>query len=332
MTPEEFFSSIATIAGLLFVVGGMLGTGLSLTIAQIAQPLKNVRLVVVALLANFLLVPLFAYGITLVIPLDEPLEIGLLVLATVAGAPFLVKEVQAAKGDLPLGVGLMFLLMIVTVFYVPLVLPVLLPGVEVDGAAIAKSLIVSMLIPIVLGLLYRSYSLEGAQRWAPVMNKLSGIALLVMLVTGLGLNLSNIIDLIGSYGFLALVLFVVGSLLIGYVLGGRDPSVRKVMGLGTAQRNLAAAVLVCGLNFAGTMTLPYVLVASIVLPLILYPRCATPGQARPGRGAERRRGSGVELRMRELRATAGEGTWAEGSGARQPPGTPPGKRTSSEGR
>lgn len=44
----------------------------------------------------------------------------------------------------------MFLLMIVTIFYVPLVLPLLLPGVEVNAWDIAKSLIVTMLIPIVL--------------------------------------------------------------------------------------------------------------------------------------------------------------------------------------
>jgi histidinol-phosphate/aromatic aminotransferase/cobyric acid decarboxylase-like protein len=36
----------------------MLATGLNLTVAQIVQPLKNVRLVILALLANFVLVPL----------------------------------------------------------------------------------------------------------------------------------------------------------------------------------------------------------------------------------------------------------------------------------
>lgn len=55
------------------------------------------------------------------------------------------------------------------------------------------------------------------------------------------------------------------------LMGGRDPAVRSVLGLGTAQRNVAAAILVTSLNFAGTMTLPFVLVASIVLPLILIP-------------------------------------------------------------
>jgi ACR3 family arsenite transporter len=271
MTLEAFLSAIAALTGLTFVVASMLGMGLSLSMAQILQPLKNARLVILALLANFVLVPLLAYIITRVVPLDQSLQIGLIVLSTVAGAPFLVKEVQAAKGNLPLGVGLMFMMMVVTIFYVPIVLPLLLPGVAVNPWDIAKSLIMTMLIPLVLGLLFRSNHPEDAQHWASLMNKVSGVALLIMLVVGLGLNLSNIISLIGSWGFLALFLFVVGSLLIGFVMGGRDPAVRSVMGLGTAQRNVAAAILVTSLNFPGTMTLPYVLVASIVLPLILIP-------------------------------------------------------------
>jgi hypothetical protein len=68
-----------------------------------------------------------------------------------------------------------------------------------------------------------------------------------------------------------LILFVVGSLLIGFVMGGRTPAIRGVLGLATAQRNVAAAILVTTLNFSGTMTLPFVLVASVVLPLILLP-------------------------------------------------------------
>ena len=184
----------------------------------------------------------------------------------------------------------MFMLMVVTILYVPIVLPRLLTGVEIDSWDLAKSLIVTMLIPIVVGLMYRSHSAEGAQEWAPVMNKVSGVALLIMLVTGLGLNISNIIDLIGSYGFLALILFVVGSLLIGMLMGGRDPAVRSVLGLGTAQRNVAAAVLVTSLNFPGTMTLPFVLVASIVLPLILIPTAR-------GWGGAARRLRRIHLRM-----------------------------------
>ena len=81
MTANEFFTMIAQISGLLGIVCSMLAMGLGLTVAQIIQPLKNARLVILALLANFVLVPLLAYVITLIIPLEESLKIGLIVLS-----------------------------------------------------------------------------------------------------------------------------------------------------------------------------------------------------------------------------------------------------------
>ena len=162
MTAAEFFEAIGKVSGLLFVVSSMLAMGLSLTVPMILQPLKNVRLVILALLANFVLVPLLAYLITLIIPLEQSLKVGLVVLATAAGAPFLPKLVQGAKGNVAFGVGLMVLLMVVTIIYMPLVLPLLLTGVSVNPWDIAKSLIVLMLVPLALGLLIKSHSPDTA--------------------------------------------------------------------------------------------------------------------------------------------------------------------------
>ena len=271
MTLADFFEAVAKISLLLFVVTSMLAMGLSLTIPMIVQPLKNAKLVVLALLANFVLVPLLAYLIILIVPLEQSLRIGLVVLATAAGAPFLPKLVQGAKGDVAFGVGLMVLLMVVTIIYMPLVLPLLLTGVSVNPWDIAKSLIVIMLVPLGISLLIKSHSPEVAADYQPLMAKASSLSLLVLLVVGLGLNISNIIDLIGTGGLIALILFVVGSLVIGLVLGGREPGVRSVMGLGTAQRNVSAALVVTTQNFSGTNTLPFVLIAAVLGLLILLP-------------------------------------------------------------
>jgi predicted Na+-dependent transporter len=281
MTLVDFFEAIAKISLLLFVVTSMLAMGLSLTIPMILQPLKNVKLVVLALLANFVLVPLLAFLITLIIPLEQSLKIGLIVLSTAAGAPFLPKLVQGAKGNVAFGVGLMVLLMVVTIIYMPLVLPLLLPGVSVNPWDIAKSLIVLMLVPLAIGLLIKSHSTDTAAEYQPMMTKVSSVAMLVLLVVGLGLNVSNLIDLIGTGGLIALLLFIVGSLVIGLVLGGREPGVRSVLGLGTAQRNVSAALVVTAQNFAGTQTLPFVLVGAILLLLILLPTAKRLGARMP---------------------------------------------------
>ncbi len=269
MTSTEFLTIIGQIAGVVGIVASMLSTGLGLTVTQIVQPLKNVRLVLLVLLANFVLMPLLGYGIMRIIPLDESLKVVLIMVAAAAGAPPLVLEARAAKGNMGVAVAVMVLLMVVTVFYLPVVLPLLLTGVEVDSWAIAQSLIVGMLIPLIVGLLIKAYAPDTAKNWAPTLSKAGLMGVLLLLVIGLWLNLSNVLALIGTRGFLALLLLIFGGLLIGFAIGGRDPAVRNVMGLATAQRNVTAAILVTLTNFAGTMAVPYVLVAAALIMLVL---------------------------------------------------------------
>lgn len=128
----DLLNKAATIAMLSFVVSSMLAMGAGLTATQIIQPLRNVRLVVLALLANFVLMPAGAVVLAKALRLDEPFGVGLLLLGCAAGAPFLPKLAELAKGNLAFAVGLMVLLMVVTVGYLPIVLPLLLPGVTVD--------------------------------------------------------------------------------------------------------------------------------------------------------------------------------------------------------
>ena len=92
-------------------------------------------------------VPIIGWGIGELLSLEEGLTIGLTIMATAAGAPFLPKLAAAAKGDLAFSVGLMVLLMVVTVAYMPPVFPLLISGVEVDPWAIASLLIFLMLLP-----------------------------------------------------------------------------------------------------------------------------------------------------------------------------------------
>jgi BASS family bile acid:Na+ symporter len=116
----DILSKAATVAMLSFVVSSMLAMGASLTVAQIIEPLRDVRLVVLALVANFVLMPLGAFALAKALWLDEQLGVGLLLLGCAAGAPFLPKLAELAKGNLPFAVGAMVLLMVVTVGYLPL--------------------------------------------------------------------------------------------------------------------------------------------------------------------------------------------------------------------
>lgn len=260
----EILNVIAQLSGLVFVVDSMLAMGLSLTVAQIVQPLKNPRLVILALVANFILIPALVLGITALIPISEGQRIGLILLATAAGAPFLPKLAQAAKGDMAFSVGLMVLLMVVTVIYLPIVLPMLLTGVEVNPLDIAKSLIITMLIPLAIGLFIKARYEETATHLQPTFAQASNTSLMLMMGILLVLNVSNILSTIGTGVLIAGAIFIVVSFVIGYLLGGPGSDTKAVLGLGTGQRNIAAALVVAAQNFAD----PDVLITLIVIALL----------------------------------------------------------------
>ena len=267
---NEILQVIAQLSVLVFVLSSMLAMGLSLTIAQIVAPLRNTRLVILSLVANFVLVPLLAYLILLVIPLEQGLATGLIVMACAAGAPFLPKLAEAAKGNIAFSVGLMTLLMVVTVVYLPIMLPLLLQGASVNPWDIAQSLIVMMLLPLAIGLFIKARYESLAETLQPHMSQASTVAILLMLVAMLVLQFSNIVGLIGTGGLVAIIIFLVGAFVIGYFLGGPGSDTKSVLGLGTGQRNLSAAVLVAGQNFADDPNvLVFILVAAIIGLVIL---------------------------------------------------------------
>jgi BASS family bile acid:Na+ symporter len=283
---SEVLQVIMNLSVLVFVITSMLAMGLSLTVKQIIQPLRNTRLVVLALVANFILVPILAYLIVLVIPLDQGLATGLILLATAAGAPFLPKLAQAAKGNMAFGVGLMVLLMVVTIIYMPLVMPLLLPGVEVNPLEIARSLVILMLIPLAIGLFVKARYGSTAESLQPHMSQTSTVALVLLMVSAIVLNFSTMIGVIGTGGILAILIFIIVALVLGYFLGGPEANIRSVLGLGTAQRNLSAALVVAAQNFADDPNvLTMILVAGLVGLVLLMLAAGELGKRTPAASA-----------------------------------------------
>jgi BASS family bile acid:Na+ symporter len=267
----ELLSKASTVAMLTFVVSSMLAMGAGLTIPQIAEPLRNARLVVLALLANFILMPLGALALAKVLWLDEPFAIGLLLLGCAAGAPFLPKLAQLAKGNLAFAVGAMVLLMVVTVGYLPIVLPLLLPGISVDAWAIARSLLFLMLLPLAMGLALKARYGELAARVKPALDWISNISLVLLVCLITAANIDKVLQVFGTRAILAGLLFIVLGLAAGWLLGGVSADTKRVMALGTGQRNIAAALVVASQSFSDAKVVVMVIVVAIVGLIVLMP-------------------------------------------------------------
>ena len=259
------------VAMLVFVLSSMLAMGLGLTVAQIIAPLRNGRLVAMSLVANFLLMPLAAVALAKMLRLREALGVGLLLLGAAAGAPFLPTLAQIARGNLAFAVGLMVLLMVITVGYLPLVLPALLPTVTVNSGDIARSLLLLMLLPLAGALAVNAKLPAAAARVKPVFDRLSTLGLLLVVFLQVVVNFTSMLSVFGTRGILAGLLFIALGYGLGWLLGGPTADTRRVLGLGTAQRNIAAALVVGSQSFSDPDVVVMVVVVAMVSLLMLMP-------------------------------------------------------------
>jgi BASS family bile acid:Na+ symporter len=251
----------------------MMAMGVGFTVRQIIDALRDVRLVFLALLANFVAMPLGALALDKLLRLDEPLGVGLLLLGAAAGAPFLPKLTELAKGNLPFSVGIMVLLTIGTVGYLPLVLPLLLPGVTVNSGKIAGWLFLLTLLPLGAGLALRAQYGEVAARVRPVLDWGSNVILVPMVLLLAIANIDKILHIFGTRGILAGFLLIALGFGIGWMIGGPASDKRRALALGTGQRNVAAALVVASESFGDPSVVIMVIVVTIVGLLTLLPLC-----------------------------------------------------------
>lgn len=266
----EFLRNLVGVLVPVFVVSTMLNVGLTQRPSEIARYLRYRRFILRMLIANFVLVPLFMVLVLRFTSFDPALEAGLLIFALCAGAPFLIVLTQAAEHDLALGAAVMMLLMVLTVGYVPLVLPRLLAGASVGAWAIARPLLLQMIGPLVLGMVAAQVLPGLSAAVQPWVGKLASVSLYAvlaatliayfrsMLAVGFGPILVGLVTVAAAFGF-------------GYLAGGGRDHLEDVGGLGTAQRNTAAGFIIATQNFNDPGVLVMLTVVNVVGLVVLLP-------------------------------------------------------------
>jgi BASS family bile acid:Na+ symporter len=263
--------TLLVVAVAAFAVSTMLAVGLGHTLREMFGPMLDARGVVRALLANFVLVPLLAYGVLRVVRLDASYATGLMLIATAAGAPFAIKLTAVARGNVPLSASLTMLLLPATVLYMPLVVPMLVPQAEVSPAAITFPLLWTMIVPLGVGLFTRARRQALAERLRPWLGRFANVSLIVLVAATVITNLGGVARLIDTGAIFAPLVLILGAYVIGWVFGREYRGGHVVLGLGTAQRNIAAAMVVATEGLDDRDTVVMVVVASLLELAVLFP-------------------------------------------------------------
>jgi BASS family bile acid:Na+ symporter len=266
---DTIWQQIANFSVIIYIVTTMLSMGLSFFPKQFLEPLQDKSLILKSLAANFILVPLLTFLILQVIPLEEGLAIGLVLMAAGAGSPFMLKLVQVTRADMAFAVGLMLILSLVTLIYLPVMLSLLLPGVYINHLYIATSLLVLIVLPLVVGTALKARYSDLAETLKPIFNRISNLFIIIVVIIYLVLNYQDFLAVFGTGALIATVTFVLASFLTGYLLGGPTPGTKMVLGLGTAIRNGSAALVVAVANFSSQYNVTAMIVVVYLLSLIL---------------------------------------------------------------
>lgn len=268
----ESLSSLSGAAVYVFAIASMLSVGLGHSLREIVAPLRDVRTVLRVLVPNYVFVPVIAVGVADYLSLDRALEVGLILIGMAAGAPFLVKLTDHAEHDVALSATLLLLLLPSTVVFMTIFVPIAVPDAAgANAGAIARPLVLTMLLPMAIGFLLRARAPRWAGRLLPPLGKLSTLALVVMVATIVILNLRAILDVFGTGAILAALLVVAFAFVAGYGFGGPSDESRGVLGLATAQRNIAAATVVASASFHDPRTLVMVVISLLVTLGVLFP-------------------------------------------------------------
>jgi len=130
---------------------------------------------------------------------------------------------------------------VLTVVLMPLMAPMLIKGLTLNTWALAKPLILLVLIPLLFGVALRFYKPAVAVKIFPWVKKTSGIWLLLCLATTLWIYAKQMLSTVGSFAPGAWVIFMVVMAVLPYLIGfGLKQNQRSVMALGQSSRNISA--------------------------------------------------------------------------------------------
>jgi bile acid:Na+ symporter, BASS family len=270
----------------IFMAGSLLEMGLRLSLPDAFRGLRSFLFVAYSLVWSFLICPALAYAITRVIPLEAPYAIGLILLGMAPCAPFVPLMVDKAKGDLGFTAAFMVLASVGTVVCMPFTVPLLAKGLTASAWAIAKPLLIVVLLPMAVGVIIRRNADAFASKIMPLAKRAAGIAGAIWAVLCLIIYGKGLLGVAGSFAVASELLFF-GVVFAGtYWLALGLPYEQKiVLSIGVTTRNLGACLT--PLLSVPDMDQRATLMIVLALPImVVVPRLGTKWLARPARGGE----------------------------------------------
>ena len=249
--PNTFtFLSPDLINYLLIII--MFCMGFTLKTEDFTIIVKNPKDLGVGCLSQFVIMPLLAITIGLILKLDIALLAGLVIVGTCPGGTASNVITYLSDGDVALSVGMTSLNTLLAPILTPIITYLLLrTTVNVDVFSMFLSIIEIVILPIVLGLIINYYfedKVKGIKDFLPSISILGIIAIVAIVISH---NSSKILST-GLIIITSVILLNLGGYLFGYLVAkacGLSTKKRRTIAIETGMQNSGLATTLAKTTF-----------------------------------------------------------------------------------
>ncbi|WDA12840.1 bile acid:sodium symporter family protein [Paracoccus marcusii] len=257
LLPDLFRQLTPWIVTLLGII--MFGMGLTISGRDFAEVLRRPVNVGVGVASQFLIMPLLAVALTMIIPMSPEVAAGVILVGCCPGGTSSNVMTYLAKGDVALSVACTS----VTTLMAPIMTPFLMlmlasEYLPVDAWAMFQSIVKVVLFPLALGF--------AAQKLLPAFVRAAVPALPLVSVTGIVLIVAAVVGASkgaivqsGMMIFAVVVLHNMLGYLIGFIaarLAGLDLAARKAIAIETGMQNSGLAAALATAYFSPLTAVP----------------------------------------------------------------------------
>jgi BASS family bile acid:Na+ symporter len=255
----------------VFLVTSMLGLGMKVRKDEILAVFRTKGWLVRSLVANFIIIPALGVLAARTIPMKPENALALILLACAPGGLSALQFLTKAKDEKTLAHAgaTAFLFTFLSIFISPALIAVSLPqrmpiATPYGGAILL--LAVFMLLPLVLGTLIHDMAEATSRKLAGPIALIGTLAFVGVIIKTQALSKLAKAE-VGKPALAGIIVFILLSMLIGWILGGPRRETRPLLATASSMRNAALGLAIAVRSFpdSGAVT-PLVAFVSLMIP------------------------------------------------------------------
>ena len=258
----------------------MFDLGLTLQGKDFLLVLKSGKAVIAGMLGQLVLLPLIAWGVATILNLSPLMTIGLVLIACCPGGSSSNVFSKLAKGDVALSVSLTAVSSIITLFTIPLIMKVTTAhtgeaiGIHLPVKNLLIQNIVTMLLPIILGILIRQRWQNAADKIDRVLSKLAFPSLMFLAAVFFIQHRATIAENFSTLGIATTMLLLCAiALALGLCFIFRlETKERRTIVIEVGMQNAAQAIAIASSPFVfndGRIAIPAIIYALMMNVILL---------------------------------------------------------------